>query len=213
VDLEGIALAARAAAAKRGAMTAKYRLASKNLLFVGSLVERKGLRELLAAALALRSEDSDWALHFVGAGPLGDELEQTARAAGEDAHFRFHGLRPAADVAELLGVADGFILPTKLEAWGLVINEAMACGVPVVASPWAGATRDLIEDGISGYVIEPSDTGALTDIMKRLVAGDPACAEVGRAGAKAVRQRASLERSAEGFASAVRCAMAGDRDG
>ena len=158
VDLEGIATAAAAAAARRPELVSKYDLATRNLLYVGTLVESKGLRELLAAALTLPTGEPDWALHLVGAGPLREELEASAKAAGREANFRFHGLRPPVDVAELLGVADGLLLPTKREAWGLVINEAMACGVPVVASPWAGATRDLIDHGLTGYVVEPSDT-------------------------------------------------------
>jgi glycosyltransferase involved in cell wall biosynthesis len=209
VDLEGITSAARAAAASRAELAKRYSLAAKNLLFVGSLIERKGVQELVSAALSAEPRDQRWALHLVGGGPLRDELEATVLTAGRETNFRFHGLLPAKNVAELLGVADGFILPTKEEIWGLVINEAMACGVPVVTSPWAGATRDLIEDGISGYVVEPTDTAALAAIMSRLLTDDPRCKEVGRKGAEVVRARASLERSAEGFVSAVKCAIAG----
>jgi glycosyltransferase involved in cell wall biosynthesis len=212
VDLEDIASAASAAAAKRGELVTKYELAKRNLLFVGSLVERKGVRELIGAALIMEPDEPDWALHLVGAGPLREELEATTTAAGKEANFRFHGLRPPADVAELLGVANGFVLPTKREAWGLVINEAMACGVPVVTSPWAGATRDLITHGLTGYVVEPNDTRSLATVMSRLVSGDPVCAAVGQAGAEAIRAKASLERSAEGFVSAVKCALEGRRD-
>ena len=120
--------------------------------------------------------------------------------------MRFHGLLPEESVAELLGVADGLFLPTKRDAWGLVINEAMACGVPVVASPWAGATRDLIEHGVTGYVIDPEDTGALAEVMGQLIADEPSCREVGQAGARFIREKASLEKAAEGLVSAVRSA-------
>jgi glycosyltransferase involved in cell wall biosynthesis len=213
VDLEGIAESARAAAVRRPELAQKYRLATRNLLYVGTIVESKGLRELVSAALFMQPPGPEWAIHFVGAGPLRQELETTVQTAHMESHFRFHGLRPAEDVAELLGVADGLLLPTKREAWGLVLNEAMACGVPVVASPWAGATRDLIEDGVTGYVVEPSDIGKLAEIMSRLISDDPACRAVGRAGAAAVRSKASLEKSAEGFVSAVRCALRGHPDG
>lgn len=209
VDLEGISSAALAAGAMRTGLTSKHRLAERNLLFLGSLVDRKGLRELLAAALTMRPEKPDWAIHLVGDGPLRNELEMTVRSAGMQDHFRFHGLRTPSDVAELLGLVDGLVLPTKQEVWGLVINEAMACGVPVVASYRAGATRDLIENGITGYVVDPDDTAGLAAIMSRLLAADTDCKDVGRAGAVAVRAKASLERSAEGFVEAVRCALAG----
>ncbi len=212
VDLEGIAAAARAAAARRSELAPKFAIAARNLLFVGSLVERKGLRELVAAALAAESPSTDWALHLAGGGPLQHELEATVVAAGKQANFRFHGLLPESDVAELLGLVDGFLLPTKREAWGLVVNEAMACGVPTVSSPWAGATRDLIEDGVTGYVVEPTDTPALAAIISRLLSDDSRVREVGKAGATAVRAKASLEKAAEGFVSAIRCALDGPRN-
>jgi glycosyltransferase involved in cell wall biosynthesis len=212
VDLEGISATARAAAARRAELAPKFALAEKNLLFVGSLVERKGLRELVAAALAATPPSADWALHLAGGGPLKEELEATVAAAGKEANFRFHGLLPESDVPELLGLVDGFLLPTKREAWGLVINEAMACGVPVVASPWAGATRDLIEDGVTGFVVEPTDIPALSAIISRLLSDDPACKEIGRAGVEAVRAKASLARAAEGFVAAIDCALGESRN-
>jgi glycosyltransferase involved in cell wall biosynthesis len=208
VDLEGITASAQAANARRPELSSKYGLAAKNLLFVGSLVERKGVRELVTAALASQPPTRDWALHFAGGGPLTDELRATVQAAGKGDNFRFHGFIPPSDVAELLGLADGFLLPTKEEVWGLVINEALACGIPVVVSPLAGATRDLVEDGVTGYIVHPADGQAMAAAVARLLSDVPECREVGRAGATAVRAKASLDRSAEGFVDGVLCALA-----
>jgi glycosyltransferase involved in cell wall biosynthesis len=199
VDLEGIAAAALVAHGKREELAGKHALAAKNLLCVGSLVARKGVRELVAAALAAEGPAADWALHFAGGGPLKEELEATVRAAGKQDHFRFHGLKPESEVAELLGVADGSFLLSWREAWGLV------------GSPRGGATRDLIDDGVTGYVIHPADTQALSTIISRLVAGDPECVQVGRAGAETVRAKASLDKTGERFVSAVRLALESDR--
>jgi glycosyltransferase involved in cell wall biosynthesis len=210
VDLEKMAAAAHAAGERRAELRSKYSLAEKNLLYVGTVVESKGLREMMAAALAAASTcgtEHGWVLHVVGGGPLRQELEDTAKIAGQEARFRFHGLRPEEDVAEMLGLSDGFILPTKREAWGLVINEAMACGVPVVASRLAGATRDLIIDGVTGFVVDPTDIDSLAGLICRLVSDDPQCREIGRAGAEAVRAKASLAKAAEGFVAAVTCAL------
>lgn len=207
VDLEGFASAALAAATRRSELADKYRLAGKNLLFVGSLVERKGVQELVSAALAVDLPRLDWALHFVGSGPLEKKLRETVQAAGKAAHFRFQGLRPEHDVAELLGLADGFLLPSRQEAWGLVVNEAMACGVPVVVSPHAGATRDLVVDGVTGYIVEPSATSELTAAISRLLSANSEPRQIGQAGAEAVRAKASLDKSAESFISAVICAI------
>ena len=207
VDLEKISAEAHDASTRRCELAAKYRLADKNLLFVGSLVERKGLRELVSAALTVQPTGVDWALHLVGDGPLRQELEAKVASEGSEANFRFHGLRTESEVADLLGTADSLLLPAKREAWGLVINEAMACGVPVITSPWAGATRDLIEDGYTGYVVEPTDTLSLAEVMARVIRGDAQCAQVGRNGAETIRTIASLEKSAEGWMSAIRYAI------
>jgi glycosyltransferase involved in cell wall biosynthesis len=211
VDLDAISSEARIASERRSELTAKYGLAAKNFLYVGTLVESKGLRELVEAALAVVTPEVDWALHFVGAGPLQAELETTVQAAGKGSRFRFHGLRPGSDVAELLGNADGLFLPTKREVWGLVINEAMACGVPVVVSPWAGAARDLIEDGVTGYLVDPTDTAALAAVMSQLLSNDPMHGEVGRRGAESVRAKAPLDKAAKAFADAMVAAIKGYR--
>jgi glycosyltransferase involved in cell wall biosynthesis len=208
VDLEGIAAAAQKARDHRQDLVEKYRLADRNLLYIGTLVDSKGVKELVRAALTMEAPGIDWTLHFAGAGPEMGALKTIAQEAGQNEHFRFHGLLPASDVAELLGLADGLLLPTMREAWGLVINEAMACGVPVVTTPWAGATRDLIEDGATGYVVEPQNIARLAELMLKLVARDRDCQEVGRAGAEAVRAKASLEKAAQGFVSGVECALA-----
>jgi glycosyltransferase involved in cell wall biosynthesis len=87
----------------------------------------------------------------------------------------------------------------------------MACGVPVVVSPLAGAARDLIEDGVSGYVVDPTDIGALAAAISLLLAEASPCVEVGKTGAERVRAKASLENAADAFVSAVKCAQSSGR--
>ena len=92
-------------------------------------------------------------------------------------------MRPFADyetLPSLYGLAEGFVLSSTVEQWGLTVNEAMASGCPVVGSDRAGATAELVEDGVTGIVAPPTVEG-LADAHDRLAAADrPAIGAAGR---------------------------------
>ena len=69
----------------------------------------------------------------------------------------FPGFAQREDVAGLYALAELLVLPTHTEPWGLVVNEAMACGLPVIVTSVAGSSHDLVEDGWNGYVVPPRD--------------------------------------------------------
>ena len=102
------------------------------------------------------------------------------------------------------------MLPSRTEVWGLVINEALACGVPVVASNAAGAVADLMQDGVNGYVIPPRDPEALRDALARhfrLTAHDR---DAMREAARRAIAPFTIARAADAFEDAVRAARARD---
>ena len=112
-------------------------------LYVGQLIERKGVQDLLAAFEAM-PRDTTW-LRIVGYGPLEDELRDAVRRK------RLHNVEFAAgtktleETAAHYSWADFLVMPSRVEVWGLVVNEALACGLPVLASRQAGCTPDLVE--------------------------------------------------------------------
>jgi glycosyltransferase involved in cell wall biosynthesis len=142
--------------ARRNAAEVRARLdvPERYHLFVGRLVEAKGLDDLLAAR-RLRPFPE---LVVAGTGPL----EKRLRA---EPGVRVLGFQPRERLIELYALAELTAVPSRFEPWGVVINEALACGSPVVASDAVGAAVDLVRDGRDGRVFAAGDTAALADAL------------------------------------------------
>jgi len=153
----------------------EYRIFKEhNFVYVGRISPEKNLKTLIEAFYELkRSEERsmDWGLVLVGDGPQRKDIEQLVVELGLQKDVVFVGGVPWRDVAKFYAVSDVFVLPSLSEPWGLVVNEAMACGLPVVVSKRAGAYYDLVKDGINGFGFEPTDKYQLVEIMKKFVIG------------------------------------------
>jgi glycosyltransferase involved in cell wall biosynthesis len=154
------------------------------VLFVGRLVPEKGIRELLAAWRALPAGHGA-TLVAIGDGPLAVDVAATpaARLLGPLARERL----PVAYAAATLVVVPSIPTPRFLEPWGLVCNEAMHQGVPVLATTAVGAAAGgLVRDGETGLVVAAGDAAALAAGIERLLADAPRRARLGAAGRTAV---------------------------
>lgn len=127
---------------------------NKVILFVGSFIYRKGLDILLDAC----SDMKDVALVLVG----GNDVKEfwPRQKADLKCHVYVEGFKSEMEVKKYYQMADVFVLPTREDVWGLVINEAMAAGLPVITTDQCGAGVELIEDGVNGYIV-PSNDGEL----------------------------------------------------
>ena len=105
---------------------------------------------------------------IVGDGPSRAGLEERVRAC-RLTWTVFAGFKNQSELGACYVCMDAFVLPSRSETWGLVLNEAMLFGLPVVATSLVGATMDLIEPGKNGYVFEVADVRGLTDALRRLV--------------------------------------------
>jgi glycosyltransferase involved in cell wall biosynthesis len=132
-------------------------------LYVGRLEREKGPDVLVRAF-----HDVPGRLIVVGDGSLREELERLAPAGRTE----FAGYARREELARWYARADAFVLPSRSDTWGMVLNEAAAAGLPLVASDVAGAGYDLIEPGVNGYRVPADDPSALADAMRR-VAADP----------------------------------------
>ncbi len=163
--------------------------------YIGQLIYRKGLDTLLEALSRPGLENAE--LWIVGEGPERAELEQLSAALGLGARVRFFGFR--ADRIALLRRFDAFVLPSSLEGIPRCLMEAMAVGVPVVASDIPGC-NDLVSDGETGMLFPVRDPGALHGALVRLAA-DAGLRERLAGNARAfVRREFSAERMAESYA-------------
>ena len=127
---------------------------------VGRLAAQKGQRYLIDAAPAVLARHPDARFVVVGDGELRGELERLAAARGVADRVLFTGARD--DVPGLLASFDLFACPSLFEGLCLAVIEAQAAGVPVVATP-VGGIRETVEDGVTGFLVPPTDSAALAE--------------------------------------------------
>lgn len=172
------------------------------ILYVGQLVDRKGLHILLAAYKSFKKEFPDSCLVIVGDGPLKEPLNRACAEEQID-DVLFTGWVSENEKVMYFTIADVFILPTLEDVWGLVVNEAMCCGLPVITTNVAGCSRDLIVPGENGYIINPKNSDeilqALVNVFK-----DPSRSELmGRRSLEIIQNGFSVQNTVDGFLSAI----------
>jgi glycosyltransferase involved in cell wall biosynthesis len=179
VDNEFFAAAAKAARQNAARNLRELDLPGRYFLFAGRLVRDKGVFELLSAYAKLEaSVRQESALVFVGDGPARQRLQQEA-AAISPGIIRFPGFAQREKLAIYYALADMLILPTYTDTWGLVVNEAMACGLPVILSRIAGCAGDLLKENWNGTLVPSMDIPSLTSAMRRLACQPDLRAEMG----------------------------------
>jgi glycosyltransferase involved in cell wall biosynthesis len=161
-----------------------------HLVFVGRLAPVKGLRVLIEALLAARR--TDVRLTIVGDGEERATLEAMAAPLGEA--VRFTGYQSQEEVAGILATAHAFVLPSFAEGVPVVLMEALAAGLPVIATRITGVP-ELVEDGVSGLLVPPGDAQALAAAIDRLAARPDRGAAMGpRAARRSCRSSTSPRR-------------------
>jgi glycosyltransferase involved in cell wall biosynthesis len=163
--------AAQAGEAKRQAVAFREKLGlpRRFILFVGRLVPEKGVFELLEAYAKLEGDlRSEVGLVFAGGGISREELAQQAKRISPGT-VCFPGFVQREDLAGLYALAECLVLPTHSDPWGLVVNEAMACGLPIIVSSVAGCSADLVDGGWNGYVVPPRDSEKLSAAINCVV--------------------------------------------
>lgn len=144
---------------------------ARRVLFVGKLIERKRPFDLLRAAARLAADGNPVDVAFAGSGDQQDALAAAAAASGVRAQF--HGFVNQSELPGIYAAADVIVLPSDgRETWGLVVNEAMACGVPAVVSDAVGCGPDLVEPGVTGAVFPLGDEAALADGIAKVLSFD-----------------------------------------
>jgi 1,2-diacylglycerol 3-alpha-glucosyltransferase len=188
----------------------KLKLPSRFILFVGRLVPEKGVFDLLEAYAKLESSlRSEVGLVFAGDGVCTAELAQRAKRISPGT-VCFPGFAQREDLAALYGLAEALVLPTHSDPWGLVVNEAMACGLPIIVSSVAGCSADLVEDGWNGYVVPSLDVEKLSLAINSLVRQPELRQRMSTNSSERIRNY-SPEACAEGLAAAAISADAGAR--
>jgi glycosyltransferase involved in cell wall biosynthesis len=139
----------------------------KVLISVGQFIHRKGFDVLLKSAAKL---EDDIGIYIVGGKPTEEYLKLRSDLGLSNVHFV--GFMKKEKLAHVYRAADLFVLPTREDIWGLVINEAMAYGLPVITTDRCVAGLELVEDGVNGYIIPVEDEKALAEKIEACFASD-----------------------------------------
>jgi glycosyltransferase involved in cell wall biosynthesis len=141
---------------------------SSPFLFVGRLAAAKNLPLLLDGFGRYKLRGGRRSLDIVGHGPLEGSLRVATAQAGLTESVRFAGFQAYESLPDWYAQAGCLILPSESEPWGLVVNEAMASGLPVIVSDRCGCVDDLVEDGQNGYIFHAEESESLTEHMLAL---------------------------------------------
>ena len=167
------------------------------LINIGSLQPYKGQEFLLLACKNLVDRGIPLQCDLIGAGELRPRLEQIIRQAGLEAVVHLRGALTQAEVALCLAEADCYVQPSvvtpsgKMEGIPLALMEAMACGLPVVASDLSGIP-ELVVPGVSGYLVPPGDASALADTLASIYANPGPAGQIACSGRELVRREFNL---------------------
>ncbi len=158
------------------------------ILSVGQFIRRKGIDLLIRTLGDMVRNTKNISLWIIGQGPQ----QKYYRSIVRDLHLvrRVHIIPYVfnADLAMYYGAADIFVLPSREDTWGLVVNEAMAAGLPVIVSKSAGSAKDLVRDGENGYTLAVEDRTAFGARLMRLVKSVRLRERMGRQSQKKIRQ-------------------------
>ncbi|HEY8371043.1 MAG TPA: glycosyltransferase family 4 protein [Thermodesulfobacteriota bacterium] len=177
-------------------------------LFVGRLVEDKGVEYLLRAARLVREAGEDLSVWIVGGG------EDLARLTALTAELRledvvtFHGPVPYDGIGHVYARADVFVLPTLSDYRSVSVLEAMRFGLPVLDSRHDGCAASAVHDGDNGFVFEPRDPSTLARLMRRFTSDPGLAPRMGRRSLEIIAEQ-SPEHAAERFDAAVRALLEG----
>jgi 1,2-diacylglycerol 3-alpha-glucosyltransferase len=147
-------------------------LPERFFLASGRFVAKKNLVRLIDAYANYRrrSGGDAWPLVLLGDGELRAELENRIGRAGLAGNVVLAGFRQYHELPAWYGLASAFVHASTTEQWGLVVNEAMASGLPVLVSERCGCAHDLVKDGSNGFTFDPYDVDELAGLMQHLAA-------------------------------------------
>jgi glycosyltransferase involved in cell wall biosynthesis len=205
VDNEHFARNADTARRNAEQLRARYRLPHRYVLASARFIPKKNLPALVDAyALAARATAAAPDLVILGDGAERGAIEAAVERTGIGEHVHLPGFMPYDALPMYYGLAEAFAHVSLVEQWGLVVNEAMAAGLPVIVARRNGVARTVVEDGHHGFLIDPGSVADMAAALSRLFAMGPA--ERSAMGAKARQAIANWgpTRFGAGLRSAIR---------
>ena len=200
VDIDVAARITEEASIESNYLSWREKYPKRNILFIGQIIARKGLDSLIRAFA--RAAQPDLGLIIVGDGALRNSIESQYENVP---NLFWEGYVQSHDMGRYFAASDVLAMPSEIEVWGLVVNEAMAAGLPVIATTCSGAAEDLIVNGDNGYAYESGDEDRLADLLKSVATERELWMEMGK-NAQRFIQGFGLVFYADSFVQAVRIA-------
>jgi 1,2-diacylglycerol 3-alpha-glucosyltransferase len=232
VDNDYFARSAKEVRDRKSEVRGQYRLPENYFLASARFIEKKNLFTLLRAYARYRemsdvrgqrsevssqkseggsdrrSPTSDiWSLVLLGDGPLRDAINRELITLNLQNHVLLPGFKQYADLPAYYAFARAFIHASATEQWGLVVNEAIATGLPVIVSNRCGCVPELVRENFNGFTFDPHDTDSLAQLLSRV--GSLLAEEWERlsSGSRYIASQNEPERFAQGLRSAVQTAL------
>ena len=210
VDNDRFIPAARLDAKERNAVRQKFGLPEDRpvVLFASKLQPRKHPDDLVHVMARLRDEGLAATLLFVGAGEMEPALRSLVVDYNLGGSVFFGGFVNQAEMPRVYAASDVFVLPAENEPWGLIVNEVLCAGVPVIVAAEVGCVPDLVHDGRNGLLVPAGDVASLTGAVRRLLTDERARVAMGQNGLEMIREW-NYERCRRGIVAAVESLHAG----
>jgi len=148
----------------------EFNLLPNNFIFVGRFAPEKNIFTLLQAYKEAEIERYNWGLILVGGGPINEGIKNYIVKNNLKKVF-LPGFLDKKELCKFYAVSDVLVLPSLSETWGLVVNEAMSCGLAIIVSLNCGCYPDLVKDGVNGFSFNPHNKEELKNIMLSIVKG------------------------------------------
>jgi 1,2-diacylglycerol 3-alpha-glucosyltransferase len=221
IDNDYFARGAAATRANAAEIRQKLSLPQQYFLASNRFIPKKNLPFLIRSYARYRrqspisrsNQTGPWDLVILGDGPLRAEIEKLIAECGLAGHVSLPGFRQYEDLPAYYGLAGGFVHASTTEQWGLVVNEAMAAGLPVLVSNRCGCAAELVKQGkngnsgySTGWQFAPDDEAALADLMACLAGDEPSRVAMGRQSVELISSWGP-DRFARGLRDAAQCAL------
>ena len=165
---------------ERHSLAMSLAVAPRNFLYIGRFSPEKNIFVLLKAYRDFKlSGHKEWGLILVGSGPLNEEMLDFIKTENLT-DVTMPGFVQKTGISQYFAVSDIFVLPSLSEPWGLVVNEAMAAGLPVLVSINCGCYPDLVKEGSNGFGFEPDRADRLAILMRDVADGKYDLESMGR---------------------------------
>jgi glycosyltransferase involved in cell wall biosynthesis len=156
------------------------------ILFASKFMRRKRPDDVLRAAEALRNMGLQFTILMIGAGEMEAELKKLAASLKLD-NIIFGGFVNQAELPRVYAACDIFVFPSENEPWGLIVNEVMCAGLPVVVADRVGCVPDLVKEGVNGYLMQAGNVQSLVRALSRLISDDDLRVRMGRESLRLIR--------------------------